>query len=197
MYSSIIRRCGSLLPSGDAWTSEWRIVLRRWVVLIADQDLEYCRPSTSLVRTYVTSCCGTVWTTPFSCHFYQHIFKLTEIMASVTGWECGRNGMNSSREKRGDYIRWLYRRQEVLFRPGMSNRGYPEGRMGHICVVMRATHDMRPAGRMFDMPDIEYVFFIHNFFKLGNSLSFPSVKIILNKEKHWAIFLWTTHVYPV
>jgi hypothetical protein len=32
--------------------------------------------------------------------------------------------------------------------------------MGHICVVMKATHDMRPAGRMFDMPDIEYVFFI-------------------------------------
>jgi hypothetical protein len=61
--------------------------------------------------------------------------------------------------------------------------------MGHICVVMRATHDMRPAGPKFDMPDIEYVFFIQNVFTLGNSLSFPSVKIILNKEKHWAIFL--------
>jgi hypothetical protein len=36
---------------------------------------------------------------------------------------------------------------------GMSNRGSPEGHMGHICVVMRATHDMRPTGRMFDMPD--------------------------------------------
>jgi hypothetical protein len=46
----------------------------------------------------------------------------------------------------------------------MSNRGYPEGHMGHICVVMRATLDMRPAGRMFDMPDIEYVFFIQNVF---------------------------------
>jgi hypothetical protein len=36
--------------------------------------------------------------------------------------------------------------------------------MGHICVVMRATHDMQPVGRMFDMPDIEYVFFIQNVF---------------------------------
>jgi hypothetical protein len=47
---------------------------------------------------------------------------------------------------------------------GMSNRGSPEGHKGHICVVTRATHDMRPAGRMFDMPDIEYVFFIQNVF---------------------------------
>jgi hypothetical protein len=47
---------------------------------------------------------------------------------------------------------------------GMSNRGSPKGHMGHICVVMRATHDMRPAGRMFGMPDIEYVFFIQNVF---------------------------------
>jgi hypothetical protein len=36
--------------------------------------------------------------------------------------------------------------------------------VGHICVVMRATHDMRPAGRMFGMPDIECVFFIQNVF---------------------------------
>jgi hypothetical protein len=36
--------------------------------------------------------------------------------------------------------------------------------MGHICVVTRATHDMRPADRMFDMPDIEYVFFVQNVF---------------------------------
>jgi hypothetical protein len=43
----------------------------------------------------------------------------------------------------------------VLSTSGMSNRGSPEGHMGHICVVMRATHDM---------PDIEYVFFIHNVF---------------------------------
>jgi hypothetical protein len=43
--------------------------------------------------------------------------------------------------------------------------------MGHICVVMRATHDMQPAGRMFDLTDIEYVFFIQNVFILGNSLS--------------------------
>jgi hypothetical protein len=48
--------------------------------------------------------------------------------------------------------------------PGMSNRGSPEGHMGHIRVVMRATHNMRPAGRMFDMPDIQYVFFIQNAF---------------------------------
>jgi hypothetical protein len=40
----------------------------------------------------------------------------------------------------------------------------PEGHMGHIYVVMRATHDIRPAGRMFDMPDIQYVFFIQNVF---------------------------------
>jgi hypothetical protein len=39
--------------------------------------------------------------------------------------------------------------------------------MGHICVVMRATHDMRPVGRMFDMPDIEYVCFIQNVFYTG------------------------------
>jgi hypothetical protein len=45
---------------------------------------------------------------------------------------------------------------------GMSNRGSPEGHMGHICVVMRATHDI--AGRMFDMPNMEYVFFIQNVF---------------------------------
>jgi hypothetical protein len=51
--------------------------------------------------------------------------------------------------------------------PGMSNRGSPEGRMGHICVVMRATNNMRPAGRMIDMPDIEYVFFIRNVFYTG------------------------------
>jgi hypothetical protein len=36
--------------------------------------------------------------------------------------------------------------------------------MGHICVVMRATHDTRPAGRMFDMPDIEYDSFVQNDF---------------------------------
>jgi hypothetical protein len=36
--------------------------------------------------------------------------------------------------------------------------------MGQSCVVMRATHDMRPAGRMFDMPDIEYVFLVQNVF---------------------------------
>jgi hypothetical protein len=36
--------------------------------------------------------------------------------------------------------------------------------MGHICVVIRATHDMRPAGRMFHMPDTEYVFFVQNVF---------------------------------
>jgi hypothetical protein len=48
--------------------------------------------------------------------------------------------------------------------PGMSNRGSPEGHMGHICVVTRATHDMRPAGYMFDMPDIQYVFFVQNVF---------------------------------
>jgi hypothetical protein len=36
--------------------------------------------------------------------------------------------------------------------------------MGHICVVMRATHNMRPADRMFDMPDIQYVFFVQNVF---------------------------------
>jgi hypothetical protein len=47
--------------------------------------------------------------------------------------------------------------------------------MGHICVVMRATHDMRPAGHMFDMPDIQYVFFIHNVFTLWNSLSYFQV----------------------
>jgi hypothetical protein len=63
----------------------------------------------------------------------------------------------------------------------MSNRGSPEGHMGNICVVMRATHDM---------PDIEYAFFIQNaFFTWKQSIIFPSVKSILNKEKHWAVFL--------
>jgi hypothetical protein len=38
---------------------------------------------------------------------------------------------------------------------GMSNRGSPDGHMGHICVVMRATHDM---------PDIQYVFSVQNVF---------------------------------
>jgi hypothetical protein len=52
----------------------------------------------------------------------------------------------------------------IIPRAGMSNRGSPEGHMGHICVVMRATRDMRHAGRMFGMPDIEYVFFIQNVF---------------------------------
>jgi hypothetical protein len=37
----------------------------------------------------------------------------------------------------------------------MSNRGSLEGHMDHICVVMRATHDM---------PDIEYVLFIQYVF---------------------------------
>jgi hypothetical protein len=36
--------------------------------------------------------------------------------------------------------------------------------MGHICIAMRAALDMRSAGRMFDMPDIQYVFFISNVF---------------------------------
>jgi hypothetical protein len=40
----------------------------------------------------------------------------------------------------------------------------PEGHIGHICVVIRATHDMRPTGRMYGMPDIEYVFFVQNVF---------------------------------
>jgi hypothetical protein len=67
----------------------------------------------------------------------------------------------------------------------MSNRGSPEGHKGHICVVMRATHDMRPAGRMFEMPDIQYVFFIQNVFTVGNNFQ---VYKNLNKEKHWAVF---------
>jgi hypothetical protein len=56
--------------------------------------------------------------------------------------------------------------------------------MGNICVVMRSTHDMRPADRMFDMPDIEYVFFDQNvFYTWKHSITFTSVKIILNKKK--------------
>jgi hypothetical protein len=70
------------------------------------------------------------------------------------------------------------------FATGMSNRGSPEGHKGHIYVVMRATHDMWPAGRMFDMPDIQYVFqqisvlnilnMLHNlrFFSLQNAVYF-------------------------
>jgi hypothetical protein len=56
--------------------------------------------------------------------------------------------------------------------------------MGHICVVMRATHDMRPAGLTYSVFSL-----FRMIFTLENSLSFPSVKIILNKEKHWAVFL--------
>jgi hypothetical protein len=52
-------------------------------------------------------------------------------------------------------LKWLGGRSSSA---GMSNRGSSEGHIGHIYVVMRATHDMRPVGRMFDMPDIEYVF---------------------------------------
>jgi hypothetical protein len=51
-----------------------------------------------------------------------------------------------------------------FYNPGMSNRGSLEGHMGHICVIMRVTHDMRPADRMFYMPDIEYVFFVQKVF---------------------------------
>jgi hypothetical protein len=46
-------------------------------------------------------------------------------------------------------ISFSHSRNEKWSRPGMSNRGSPEGHMGHICVVMRTTHDMRPAGRIF------------------------------------------------
>jgi hypothetical protein len=53
--------------------------------------------------------------------------------------------------------------------------------MGYICVVMRATHGM---------PDTQYVSFIqHVFYTWKQSVIFPNVKIILNKEKHWAVFL--------
>jgi hypothetical protein len=31
---------------------------------------------------------------------------------------------------------------ELISRAGMSNRGSPEGHMGHICIVLRATHDI-------------------------------------------------------
>jgi hypothetical protein len=58
----------------------------------------------------------------------------------------------------------------------MSNRGSPEGHMGHICVVMRATHDMPESQSMSSL--------FRMFFTLGNSLSFQSVKNILNKEEH-------------
>jgi hypothetical protein len=69
------------------------------------------------------------------------------------------------------------REYRVLSRPGMSSRGFPEGHMGHICVDMRATHDMRPACRMFDMPDRVCFLCSEFFFTLGNSLIiFPSVK---------------------
>jgi hypothetical protein len=30
---------------------------------------------------------------------------------------------------------------ELCFTSGMSNRGSAKGHLGHICVVMRATHD--------------------------------------------------------
>jgi hypothetical protein len=51
----------------------------------------------------------------------------------------------------------------------------PEGHMGHICVVMRATHDIWPAGRMFDMPDRVCFLYSKCFFTLGNSLSYFQV----------------------
>jgi hypothetical protein len=74
----------------------------------------------------------------------------------------------------------------------MSNRGSPEGHMGHICVVMRATHGMPPAGRMpcvTCLTDIQHVFFTENvFYAWKQSILFPSVKYILNKEKNWAFF---------
>jgi hypothetical protein len=54
--------------------------------------------------------------------------------------------------------------------------------MGHICVVMRATHDMLPAGRMFDMPDNRVCFLCSECFL--HLEIFPSVKNILNKEEH-------------
>jgi hypothetical protein len=65
---------------------------------------------------------------------------------------------------------------------GMSNRGSPEGHMGHICVVMRATHDM---------PDKQYGFFVQNvFYTWKYDRLFPSVKNILHKEN----ILYVRHV---
>jgi len=40
----------------------------------------------------------------------------------------------------GTCVAWLTASWR-FFKPGMSNWGSPEGHMGHICVVMRATHD--------------------------------------------------------
>jgi hypothetical protein len=67
----------------------------------------------------------------------------------------------------------------------MSNRESPEGHMGHICVVMRATYDMWPAGRMFDMPGIEYAFFVQNvFLNLEIVYHISKCEKLMNKEKH-------------
>jgi hypothetical protein len=62
--------------------------------------------------------------------------------------------------------------------------------MGHICVVMRATHDIRPADRMFDMPDIQYVFFIQNvFLHFEIVYHISKCKNQSDKGKHLAVFL--------
>jgi hypothetical protein len=54
--------------------------------------------------------------------------------------------------------------------------------MGHICVVMRATHDMRPQAACLTCLTWSMFSLFRMFFTLGNSLSFLSVKNILNKE---------------
>jgi hypothetical protein len=85
----------------------------------------------------------------------RHIYRpLAQILSVSSMWVCQLSAVGHTQTHR----------QQLHSTTGMSNRGSPEGHMGHMCVVMRATHDMRPAGRMSDMPDREYVFFIQNFF---------------------------------
>jgi hypothetical protein len=66
----------------------------------------------------------------------------------------------------------------------MSNRGSSEGHIGHICVVMRATHDM---------PDRVYFLCSKFFLPLEIVYHISKCKNILNKEKH-PVFLTMTRL---
>ena len=87
----------------------WRLLLMKMTLNTAG------RPRHKSAH-HVATFCGTVWVTPFLCHFYQPIFLLTEIMASVTERDRGKNGIDFCREKRGDCIRWEHCWQDVLLR---------------------------------------------------------------------------------
>jgi hypothetical protein len=73
------------------------------------------------------------------------ICKLTELSSSLSTRQyhiyCFRKYSNCYFSCRTERCHFCLLKP-IPFNTGMSNRGSPEGHMGHICVVMRATHDM-------------------------------------------------------